>query len=246
MALKLNLDSLDGLDAALQPLYTKTDDGKFRLDAEGLDSIQAALKTANKEAADRRKALEGFKDVDPAEYQRLKSEAEERAVADATKKGEWEKLKDQMAQKHQQDILAKDNSLAKYRAALERNLIDAQAVTAIAAAKGVPELLLPHVKNRVKVEEVDGEFTFKILDAKGGPMIADAAGTPAGFSHLIESMKADPIFGRAFEGSGASGMGAPQGNANQNGTKTMARSAFAQLNPNAQRDFVKAGGVLTN
>ena len=244
MALKLTLDTLDGVDAALQGLYVKSEDGKFRLDAEGLDQIQASLKAANKEAAERRIALEKLKGVDPEEYARLKTEAEDRATKDAEKKGEWDKLREQMAQKHATDLQAKDTTLAKYRAALERNLIDAQAVTAIAAAKGVPELLLPHVKNRVKVQEVDGEFSFQVLDAKGNPMIADAAGTPAGFSHLIESMKADPVFGRAFEGSGASGGGSHQSAAtNPNGTKTITRTEFDQLGPAAKAAFARTGVV---
>jgi len=244
MALKLTLDTLDGVDAALQGLYTKSDDGKYRLDAEGLSEIQASLKAANKEAADRRIALDKLKGVDPEEYSRLKAEAEERATKDAESKGQWDKLREQMAQKHAADLAAKDNSLAKYRAALEKNLIDAQAVTAIAAAKGVPALLLPHVKNRVKVSEVDGEFSFQVLDEKGNPMIADASGTPAGFTHLIESMKADPVFGRAFEGSGVSGGGAgASGHTNTGGPKTITRTEFDQLGPAAKSAFVRTGVV---
>jgi hypothetical protein len=242
MALKLTLDSLDGLDAALQPLYTKTEEGKYRLDAEGLDSIQAALKTANKEAADRRKALEGFKDVDPAEYQRLKSEAEERAVADASRKGEWDKLREQMAAKQTEKDTAHANREKSLLTALESHLIDAQATAAIASAKGIPQLLLPHVKSRVKVIEDNGTFKVQVLGQDGNPMIADAAGTPAGIAHLIESFKADPVFGRAFEGTGASGGGAQQGgNAS---AKTMPSDDFNKLDPSDRTAFMKAGGKL--
>src|SRR5689334_18279239 len=47
------LDSIDALDAALQPLYTRGDDGKYRLDAEGVEDV-SGLKNAlaaQKEAA---------------------------------------------------------------------------------------------------------------------------------------------------------------------------------------------------
>lgn len=246
MALKQTLDTLEGVPEALHPEYMKGEDGKFHLNVEGLPEMATALKAANKEAAERRKALEALKGVDPEEYQRLKTEAEERAATDAAAKGQWDKLKEQMAEKHKADLLAKDTALGKYKAQLEKNLIDAQAVAAIAAEKGVPELLLPHVKGRVRVSEVDGEFRFEILDKNGSPMIADASGTPAGFADLVKSMKADPIYGRAFEGSGASGGGAHQTTASPSGQKSMVRGAFDQLNPADQMAFVKSGGVLTD
>lgn len=243
MALKLTLDSLDGVDAGLVPLYVKTDDGKFKLDAEGLDQIQGALKAANKEAADRRVALEKLKGVDPEEYHRLKAEAEERTTKGHLDKGEFEKIKEQMAAKHLADIQSKDSVITNYRSALEQHLIDAQATAAIAEAKGIPQLLLPHIKGRVKVLEENGQFKVQILNAAGGQMVADAAGTPATFKHLIDEFKADPIYGRAFEGTGASGGGANQTRTTSNG-KPMALSAFNLLSPADRAAHIKAGGTF--
>lgn len=246
MKLKQTLDTLDGLDEALKGLYAQGEDGKYHLDVEGLPEMSAALKQANKEAADRRKALEKFKDVDPEEFARLKALEDEVNTAKARAEGDFAKLREQMAAKHAKDLEATKKQADSYRVALEKNLVDAQATTAIAAAKGIPQLLLPHVKGRVKVVEQDGQFTVQVLDAQGNPMVADAAGTPATIAHLVESMKADPIYGRAFEGTGASGGGAPSAGSQAAGAKTMARSAFETLDPAARMAFAKSGGTVTD
>lgn len=243
--LKLTLDTLDGLDPAQQGLYAQGDDGKFHLDAEGISEIQAALKKANKEAADRRNALKNYEGVDPEEFRRLKQEAEERAAKDAEAKGEWDKLKEQIVSKHQAELVSKEQRIQALQGALESHLIDARATAAIVAAKGVPQLLLPHVKSRLRVVEAEGKFDVQVLDASGGQLIADAKGTPAGIADLVESFKADPIYGRAFEASGASGGGTQPGGGGSAPKKSMARSAFSQLSPADQMAHVKAGGVVT-
>ena len=148
-----------------------------------------------------------------------------------------------MAAKHLADMQGKDTVITNYRAAVEQLLVDAQATAAIAEAKGIPQLLLPHIKGRVKVLEENGQFKVQILNAAGGQMVADAAGTPATFKHLIDEFKADPIYGRAFEGTGASGGGANQTRATSTG-KPMALSAFNLLSPPERAAHVKAGGTF--
>jgi len=78
--LKAELDSLDGLDDSLKGLYVEQD-GKFRLDAEGVDNsgLKSALEKERKAARDaenRRKDLEArFKDIDPERYAELLKKA---------------------------------------------------------------------------------------------------------------------------------------------------------------------------
>lgn len=209
MALQLSLDTLDGVEPSLASLYSQGDDGKYHLGVEGVTEMQAALKAANREAAERRKALEKLKGVDPDDYARLKSLEEEQKLKQAEQRGEWEKLKEQMIAKHQEELKGAFTGQNILRQALETHLIDAQATAAIVTAKGVPQLLLPHVKTRVKVIEEDGQFKVQVLNERGEPMISDASGTPATISDLVNSFKSDPIYGRAFESSGASGGSAP-------------------------------------
>lgn len=246
MSLKQSLETLDGLNEALHQLYTKQEDGRFYLDVDGLPEMSVALKKANKEAAERRKALEKLDGIDPERYAELEKAEQDRATHDAEAKGQWDKLRVQMAENHQKDLDAERGNSGRYRTALEQHLVDAQATVAIVDAKGVPQLLLPHVKGRVKVIEQDGQFTVQVLDAQGNPMVVDAAGTPATIKSLVEHMKADPIFGRAFEGSGASGGGASSAGTRATGANNMARSAFQSLDPSAQMAHVKAGGLVTD
>jgi hypothetical protein len=113
-----------------------------------------------------------------------------------------------MNDKHANDLKQKDETIGAMRKRLEAELVDAKAVAAIAAAKGVPELLLPHVQRHVKVSD---DFTVQVVDAKGDPRV-NGKGEPLSISDLVEEMKQTEIFGRAFEGSGQSGSGTRPGN----------------------------------
>jgi len=267
MAFKFILDSLDGLDAAQHAFYKKGDDGKFRLEVDGLEDtagLKSALQKERDNASSLSKQIKSWQGLGktPEEISELlkaqedlQRQKDDLAIQDALKKGEYQKVlegetkkREQMAAKHQADLEASNRQAQGYKTALEQHLIDAQATAAIAEAKGVPQLLLPHVKGRVKVLEQDGKFSVQVLDAAGNPMVADAAGTPATFKHLIESFKADPVFGRAFEGNNASGGGGNGGGGKPNtGQKTMTRDAFNQLEPAAKMSFfTKDKGSLTD
>ena len=267
MSLALHRENLDGLDAAFHALYKQGTDGKFHLEVEGMEDTSALKSALQKERDNAKKSADLVKSWQalgktPEEISELlkaqddlQKKQEELERSEALKKGEYQKVLDgeakkreQMAAKHQAEVEALRTEAGRYRGLLETNLIESQAVAAIAAAKGVPELLLPHLRGRVKVLEQDGKFNLQILDAAGNPMVADASGTPATFKHLVDSFKADPIFGRAFEGSGASGPGGsgnPGGGAAP-GQKTMPRKAYEQLPPSEQLAFVKGGGKPTD
>lgn len=212
MALKFILDSLDGLSEAQQALYVEKD-GKFHLDVDGLEDTSGLKSALDKERAARRdfeKKYGALKDIDPEEYARLKKDAEERAAAKAKEEGQWEVLRQQLVDKHQKEIEGKDSALASMRVALESHLVDAAATSAIAVAKGIPDLLLPHVKASVKVVEDGGKYVVQIVDAQGNARIADGKGTPMSITDLVAEMKKSPVFGRAFDGVDTTGGGTTQ------------------------------------
>ncbi len=209
MALKLVVDSLEGVDEAHKALYTE-DNGKFRLQVDGVEDtsgLKTALSQANKEAAERRKQLETWKRFgkSPDEIEELIEAQKAAEEAKAEKAGEWDKLKAQMNEQHSVAIKAKDETIAQYRRRLEAELVDAKATAAIAAAKGVPDLLLPIVQRHVKVDE---NFNVTIVDAAGTPRV-DGKGEPLRIADLVSELRASEIYGRAFEGSGQSGGGMP-------------------------------------
>ncbi len=215
MALKLSVDKLDDVEETVRGLYTEKD-GKFVLDVADLPDdtgLKTALQKERKAREDAEKQVKKWQRLGKSEDEiaALVAKAEEQAQTEAERKGEWEKLKAQMNDKHQADLKAKDDAVSAMRRALERHLVDAQATSAIAALKGVPDLLLPHVQRHVKVAEENGEFKVIIVDGKGDPRV-DGKGEPLTISDLVAEMRGSEIYGRAFEGSGAAGSGKPPAN----------------------------------
>lgn len=107
--------------------------------------------------------------------------------------------------KEKQQLL--DSLTAKERA-IEKHLVDAQATAAIAELKGVPALLLPHVKSSVRVIEEGGEYSVRVVDANGNPRV-NAQGDYLSIKDLVSEMRQSDIFGRAFEATGTTGSGTP-------------------------------------
>lgn len=171
----------------------------------GLKANNATLLQEKKRLADLAKKYEG---LDPDAARNALQAAEEAERKRAEMAGDWKSREAQLLEKFNKDISSKDTAITTYRSALERRLVDSEAVAAIAAAKGAPKVLLPHVKAQTKVVEEDGEFVVYVVDGKGNPRIGDAKGSPMTIAQLVEEMKQDPDFARNFEGTGSTGGGA--------------------------------------
>lgn len=205
MALKHKLDSLDGLDEALKPLYAKGDDGRFTLQVEDAPATNTIAKLkVELEAATR--AL------------KEKGEAEAKAQADAERakleaKGDYEKLR-----QHDQAELAKlQKEAQEAKEGLKSYLLDAELSSAIAKYTQDPHLK-KLIKDQFEVVEVDG--TRKVL-VKGDP-----TKTPDQF---VEALKADPSYGNYFPAQGVAGGGAPQaGKASGSAFDKMTKTQLAQ------------------
>jgi hypothetical protein len=120
---------------------------------------------------------------------------------------------------------------------VERYLIDAQATAAIAEAKGVPALLLPHVKQAVKVVEEDGDYKVRVVDAAGNPRV-NAKGEYLSIADLVSEMRQSEVFGRAFEGTGHSGSGAGQGS----GFQGSGQKKRSEMTPVEMREYIEKHG----
>lgn len=254
MALKLVVDKLEDVAEAFRSLYV-ADGDKFRLDAEGIPDVGPLNKALN---AERRRAEALEKKVSAWEKAGKTPEEIESLIAANTqaenekleKAGEWQKLRDQMNAEHakvvkglQDQIAAKDGEVKTIKSRMEGFLIQSQATAAIAAAKGVPELLLPHVQKHVKIVEEHGEPVLRVVDAQGGPRV-NGKGEPLPLSDLITELKASDLYGRAFEGSGSSGSGAPPaggGNGKPPSGKFQKRSDFKTEKERA--DYIDEHGL---
>lgn len=239
MALKLTVDSLDGLDDAQKAFYVEKD-GRFTLDVDGMEDtsgLKSALEKERRQAKELARKVSKWESLGKSdeEIAELVKKAEEAALSEAERKGEWDKLRQQMNDKHATELKAREDAVAKMRTTLERHLIDAAATSAIAAEKGVPALLLPHVQRHVRVIEQDGEFVAQVVNEKGDPRV-NGKGEPLAISDLVAEMKQSEIFGRAFEGSGQSGSGKqPASNAGGSGSQGGVPKSWAEAKTPEQK-----------
>lgn len=223
MALKLTVDSIDEVEEPLRPLYAEQN-GKFHLAVDGLDAVAreavaTATKKANKEAQDLRHKMKPWETLGKTpeeiqtmleEYTELQALKEQNAMTEAEKKGQWDQLKAQMNEKHAAQIKAKDELITSEQkkshdlmGKVERHMIKAEALRAIAENKGISQLLLPFVIEHLRMGD---DFTITVVDDKGEPKV-NGAGDPLTPIEFVGEMRANEIFSRAFEGTGSSGSG---------------------------------------
>ncbi|MDE2399285.1 MAG: hypothetical protein KGM91_27905 [Burkholderiales bacterium] len=245
-AVPFAVDKLDAIPEAQRVLYKQVGD-KYQLDLEGYEDpagLKSALDKERKAARDAVAMTKAWKDLGktPEEITAL-LEAQAQAERDKlTKAGEWDKLRKQMDDQHQAALETERQGKAALRAQLERHLVDAAGVAAIASAKGNAELLLPHVKSRVKVIEDNGEFTVRVVDAAGNPRV-NAKGEFLSMTDLVGEMRSHDTFAAAFAAPNASGGGARQSGGSA-GAKTITRADFDALDGAAKFSAIKAGTAV--
>lgn len=175
------------------------------------DASEAGLKANRDELLGELKALQdkhkAFDGIDPEEHKALIE-----AKADAVKKkaedeGDWQARENQLVELHGKETDTLKAELVETKSTIEKLLVDSVAVAAIAEAKGSSKVLLPHVKQHVKVAQKDGEYTVHVVDANGVQRFSDGNGTAMTITNLVAEMREDAEFARNFEGSGSSGGG---------------------------------------
>lgn len=104
------------------------------------------------------------------------------------------------------ELQNREDKLNQFKNKFVADHVQAQLNAEIAAAKGVPELLAPVLKGRIEAAFDDEQgFVITVLGADGKKMYKN--GEPATLADLINEIKSNEVYGRAFEGSGASGSG---------------------------------------
>lgn len=251
MPLPLIVDSIDSVPEPLRANYVQHEGGKYRLDLEGYEdpaNLKSALQKEREAAKAAAKQAKAWADLGktPEEISALLAKQAQEEEAALKGAGQWDKLKAQMLDQHKAEISKRDEALTKSRARLERHLVDAQAVAAISAHKGVPTLLLPHVKAAVKVVEDGDELVVRVVDAAGNPRV-NAKGEFLSIADLVGEMRQDAIFGRAFEPSGATGGGSRESTGGDlHKGKTVTRAQWDGMDHVARSKFSKDGGKVVD
>jgi hypothetical protein len=225
MKLKAKYEKKEDVPAAVLDFYEEKD-GVWVLDADlppppDNTSIRKDLQTERQRRQDLEKKIERWEKLGKTdeEIQELIAKAEERELTDAEKKGEWDKLKTQMVEKHTTEI----NRLTKKIGDLEGTVsnkdkvihtltVDTAAAAAIAEHKGRQKLLMPFVKDRIKVVEgEDGTISLQVLDEDKKTPKVNGKGEPMSVIELVAEMRTNEDYGSLFESSGSSGGGTPPG-----------------------------------
>ena len=188
------------------------------------------------------KGFEAYKDIDPEEYKTLKAQAEAAEAEKLKIAGNWEAREKQLVDAHGKEKAAWEAKEATLRKSLENNVLLATATQAIAAEKGSPVLLMPHVRSRTRLDEAGNPV---VVDEAGNVRI-DAQGKPITIPALIAEMKADvATFGRAFDGSGIGGAGSNPGQGGKVQGRTMTRTEYEQTDPYTRGALMKDGVTIT-
>lgn len=220
---------------------------------ETLAGVRADKKKATDENAQRRlatKAVEelaqslGLEVTDDGVAEALKTfvgELQEQVKGGKELKINLDKINTEWQGRMAELEAAKDKEIAEREAALSKHLVSDAATRALAEHKGSVDLLLPHVQSQCKVTRLDdGSYTVQVLDDQGDARFNGQGGLMT-VSGLVEEMKTQDKFGRAFESESAPGNGTKPGSM-QRSTVQAGNTQQRELSPTEKiREGLKKG-----
>lgn len=232
MPIKSVLQKLEDAPENIRSLYRagtadEGAEGKFVLDVEptdgfGLENVNGlrnALSAERSETQRLKGLTKAFEGLDPVKAKEAIQKIEELGTLDPKKDVDRlveEKVQAQLAQVNERHTSEKTSLTKRIEARdglLRQTLVHDAALKAIAAEKGDPDLLLPHVLPAIQLDleedEEKGVITprTKVVDAKGNVRIGDNMGNGMSIDQLVGEMKKHEKFSRLFDGSGHTGTG---------------------------------------
>ena len=256
MELETQVESLDNIPEALHPLYTQDDKGyKLNVNPEALEEalvpgLKSALqkertnfKDLSRQHKDLARKLEAFGEDDPQailqELVDLRRQAEKTKNKDSKGDDAIEQIKKQLNDSHRKELDAVINERDAVTGQLKSLLVDSAATSMVSELKGTPKLLLPHIKNMTEViKGEDGKFQVRVLNEEGQHRV-NKNGDFMTIRELVEEMRSDAIFARAFDGEGASGGGTSSGAHRGGGSALQKRS---KMTVEQKADFIAKNG----
>lgn len=219
--LKAVLDSLDGLDEARAELYTQGDDGRYYLDAEGVDDLPdvQGLKKKRDELLEAqrklREQLKAFDGLDPEAARQALEELEAREADKLKDKGEFDKLREKIEAKHSEEVAKIRAEVEKRDGFIERLLIENALSEAIEKAGVLPqyrEAVKALLRQKgPKVVQDDGDYRAVFETDMGEATISTYVET---WARSDEAAAFLPASGKSGSGATGSGGGSGSGHAN--------------------------------
>ena len=171
-------------------------------------------------------ALDAYSGLDIEKYKALEEKEAADALVEEERRGEYEKMRERLNTAHSETLAERDKNISRLTASLESNMIESQLATALASAKGVPELLVPTLKQHLRVAQNGDGYTTQVVTPTGDIRLSDD-GTPMTVKELVTEFKANPTFSRAFgaENSGGGAGGSSAGGGTRDGLMEQLASA---------------------
>lgn len=190
------------------------------------------LAKANKEAKERRIALKSLEDAGLTVEQALalQKKIEEDDHVQAQKRGDVEKIREQLQGKYEKEIKERDEKLSKMKASLYENLVSskaADALNSLGAVKGAGKVLMPHIQKHANVIEEDGKYVVRIVDEDGDTKFTDG-GEYMDIQGYLKEMQVDEVFGHLFVQTSHSGGGSKSGGKAGGGAKKYTKSTITK------------------
>lgn len=229
------VESLDSVHETFRPFYAKSEgeDGyvlreEFTQAASAIDGLNKALITSrsNEKKADLSPLSQYGDSVESivegvtggfTERDTKISELESQLAKGA--KINPDKMREEIAKSYIGDIEKLTTRNGGLKTQLYTMAVENVATAAIAAAKGMPELLMPFVKQQVKIEEREDKLFVYVIDGDGD-LRHGVNGQPLTIGELVTEMKGTEKYGRLFESEAPRGGGAPP-NAGSNGASAL-------------------------
>lgn len=246
------VEKVETVPEQFRGLYSPTDDGKFDVDpkfkpvADALVGFNRTTKQLRQDLKTKTNPIDlsplaEFGDSPAAIREAINTKIEELTTAggkDAAKiAAQLESQKNGLLTAHQRELQARDTRATALQNQLYGLMVENAATSAVAELKGVPELLMPFIKQQVKVSEADGQFVVNVLDASGEPRYG-ATGQLMTIKELVAEMKANEKYGRLFESEAGGGGGTPPG-----GTRRLPQQ---QGKPQTSAEKIAAGLAARN
>jgi len=214
VSIESRVTTLDSVPEPLRKFY-RQDGNAFILDDP--DELRGHLKNIKDENKTIKGKLSQLKELEalgltPEEAKNLVEERRQAEENRLKEEGNFEKLRQQMEENFGTKEKEWTGREQKLIGTISKILVDdqARAVLADPEIDGNPTLLLPLIRDRVKVTETDDGFDLQVLRSDGAPML-NKENQPASLKDLFLELKEKPEYAGAFKGVNQSGGGAPTG-----------------------------------
>lgn len=197
-------------DAATKTFKLKAEDPAVKGSVEAIVGFNKALKAERAVTKDLR-----ARTVDLAPLKDFGATPEEIAANIQAKmddlqgkKFDVEKVKQDIAKGYVGEIQKRDTQVGVLRKQLETIMVD-EAIRRSLGDKAVdPDLVLPFVKNNVKVIDDNGNLAVRVVDDSGNQRFSGVTAGPLSINEYIEEMKGGQKYAPLFKAPSKSGSGA--------------------------------------